>query len=338
MEEEFMLRQLNRHGWRTAALVALVTLGLIGPVMAQGAIVKGRVVNEKLEPIEGAIVTVREEARSSRAVTMKTGRNGEFFQVGLGPGAHVLTAEKDKIVSKPLTERLRVGETVIVELLIPVLTAAAAGASSNAELEAKLAADKERARLREVLGSTFDEGVAASNAGRYDEAIAKFNEGVKLEPNCFDCYSNIGYAHLQKKEYTEAEAAYKRAVEIKSDYQAGYMGLANVYNAQRKFDLAAEASAKAAQLGGAAGGADPEAAYSQGVILFNSGKLAEARNIFQQVVKANPSHAEAHYMLGMTLAGEDPGGAVSAMETYLKLAPTGPNATTAKAIIDALKK
>jgi tetratricopeptide (TPR) repeat protein len=308
--------------------------------MAQGAMVKGRVVNEKGEPIEGATITVQTEAASSRQVTLKSGRNGEFFQVGLGGGRHILTAEKDKIVSRPLTETLRVNQTVVVELLIPVLTAAAAGATSSAELEAKLKEAKEREAMRAKLGTTFDEGIAASNAGRFDEAIAKFKEGIAIEPNCFDCYGNIGFAHLQKKEYTEAEAAYKQSISIKPDYQAGYMGLANLYNAQRKFDLASEASAKAAQLGGAAGaaGGDPEAAFSQGVIMFNSGKIPEAKAIFQEIVKSAPTHAEAHYMLGMTLAGEDPKGAVAAMETYLKLAPTGPNAATAKSIVDALKK
>ena len=334
-----MLRRWNNHAIRVTAVVALVTLGLVGPVMAQGAIVKGRVVNEKGEAIEGATVTVQLEAASSRQVTMKSGKNGEFFQVGLGGGRHILTAEKDKITSKPLIETLRVNQTVVVELLIPLIYAARLGATSSAEIEAKLAEAKKIDEMRAKLGTTFDEGVAASNAGRFDEAIAKFKEGVALEPNCFDCYSNIGFAHLQKKEYAEAEAAYKQAVTIKSDYQAGYMGLANLYNAQRKFDLAAEASSKAASLSGAGGAsADPEAAYSQGVILFNSGKIPEAKTIFQGIVKSTPSHAEAHYMLGMTLAGEDPAGAVAAMETYLKLAPSGPNAATAKSIIGALKK
>ena len=39
-----------------------------------------------------------------------------------------------------------------------------------------------------------------------------------------------------------AEAAYKKAIEIKPDYAEAYNGLANVYNATRKFDLAAAAS------------------------------------------------------------------------------------------------
>ena len=36
------------------------------------------------------------------------------------------------------------------------------------------------------------------------------------------------------KKYTEAEAAYKKAIEIKPDFAEAYNGLANVYNAENR--------------------------------------------------------------------------------------------------------
>src|SRR5437660_1227975 len=83
------------------------------------------------------------------------------------------------------------------------------------------------------------------------------------------------------KDNDKAEAAYKKAIELKADYAEAYNGLANVYNATRKFDLAAAASAKAMELssssaaGGAAGGGNADAMFNQGVILWNGGKIAE---------------------------------------------------------------
>jgi tetratricopeptide (TPR) repeat protein len=114
-----------------------------------------------------------------------------------------------------------------------------------------------------------------------------------------------------------------------------------MYNAQRKFDQAAAASKKATELSAAAGGtggASPDVTYNQGVILFNAGKVAEAKPLFEQVIAANPNHAEAHYMLGMSQVGDNPAEAVKAFETYLKLAPSGPNAAMAKQFVDALKR
>jgi cytochrome c-type biogenesis protein CcmH/NrfG len=78
--------------------------------------------------------------------------------------------------------------------------------------------------------------------------------------------------------------------------------------------------------------------YNQGVILFNQGKAADAKPLFESVVQAQPNNADAHYMLGMTMAGTEPAKAVTEFETYLKLAPTGKNAPLAKQFVDALKK
>jgi len=56
-------------------------------------------------------------------------------------------------------------------------------------------------------------------------------------------------------------------------------------------------------------------------------------------VAANPNHAEAHYQLGMALVNEGKlPEAATEFDTYLKLAPSGPNAATAKGILATIKK
>ena len=105
----------------------------------------------------------------------------------------------------------------------------------------------------------------------------------------------MGYMYAQKKDYDKAEAAYKKAVELRPEYAEAYNGLATIYNAQRKFDLASEASKKgmevgggAAAAGGGAGSADSH--YNQGVILWNAGKIPDAKKEFEAAVAANPNH------------------------------------------------
>jgi len=67
--------------------------------------------------------------------------------------------------------------------------------------------------------------------------------------------------------------------------------------------------------------------------------VAEAKKQFEAVVAANPNHAEAHYQLGMALVNEgNLAGAATEFETYLKIAPSGPNAAQAKALVAQLKK
>jgi len=327
-----MIRRLNgRHAWTVVCAWAFA-LALAASTAAQTTgMVKGLVRDDKGQPVDGAKITIESTESGSRKQETKTNKKGEFVQIGLQSGNYHITAEKEGVGSQSFDARVRLGPAVEVNFVL---------SGKNAP------PSKEELAKGAELKKAFEEGVAASRAGNLDEAIAKFNHGIELSPSCADCYYNIGYAYSQKKDYEKAEASYKKAIEIKADYAEAYNGLANIYNAQRKFDDAATASAKAAELGGgggaagaAGGGGNVNALFNQGVILWNAGKIPEAKKQFEAVLKIDPNHAESHYQLGMALVNEgNLAGAASEFETYLKLAPDGPNAATAKSLVAQLKK
>jgi tetratricopeptide (TPR) repeat protein len=317
-------RQYKRRG--LVLCTVLATLAFALPAAAQG-LVQGTVVDTQGQPVEGAAITIEQEG-TNRHFDMKTDKKGGFMQIGLASAGYKITATKDKLTASQ-TVRVSQGRPATAKLVLGATAAAASGAEAAAV-----------AALRKLL----DEAIAASNAGKHDEAIAGFTKAIEGNPTCFACYYNIGYNYAQKKDYANAETNYKKAIEMKADYVDAYAGLASIYNAQRKFDEAAAASAKVTEfsntLGGgntAGGGAD--AFFNQGVILWNGGKIAEAKKSFESAIQANPNHAEAHYQLGMALVNEgNLAGAATEFETYLKLAPEGPNAPTAKGLIPQLKK
>jgi tetratricopeptide (TPR) repeat protein len=325
-----MVRRTNgRLPW-LAACAAGLSLALAIPAAAQSTgMIKGVVKDTQGQPVDGAKVVIEMTEGVSRHFETKSNKKGEFIQIGLQGGPYKVTAEKDKLVSNTADVRVSISRPAEANLVL--------GAGTSA------AASKEAAAKNAELKKTFEEGVAASRAGNHDEAIAKFTASAALNANCYDCYYNIAFSESQKKDYDKAEAAYKKAVEIKPDYAEAYSGLANVYNATRKFDQAATASAKAMELSGsgaaAGGGGNADALFNQGVILWNAGKIAEAKKQFESAIAANPNHAESHYQLGMAMVNEgNLAGATAEFETYLKLAPTGPNAATAKGILGSLKK
>jgi tetratricopeptide (TPR) repeat protein len=314
-----------------AALLALAVVAVAAPVAAQSTgMVKGVVKDAQGQPVDGAKVNIDMSEGVNRHFETKSNKKGEFVQIGLPPGNYSVTAEKDKMGSAPTPARVSVGRPADITVVI--------GAGGGA------AASKENAAKMTELKKAFEEGIAASQANNHDAAIAAFTRAAEINPNCFDCHYNIAYMYSQKKDYDKAEAAYKKAIELKPDYAEAYSGLANIYNLQRKFDLASAASQKATELSGggatAAGGAgNADAMYNQGVILWNAGKIADAKKQFEGAVAANPNHAEAHYQLGMALVNEgNLTGAATEFDTYLKLAPTGPNAATAKGILGTIKK
>ena len=304
-----MIRRVNgRSLWLMAC--AAFALAVAMPAAAQSTgMVRGVVLDAQGQPVDGAKINIDMTGGTNRHFDTKSNKKGEFVQIGLPPGQYAVTAEKDKQTS------------------------------NTANLNVRIAAPAEARLVKKV----FEEGVAASRAGNHDDAIAKFQAAAAINEKCFDCYYNIGFSYSQKKDYDKAEEAYKKATELKPDYAEAYNGLANIYNAQRKFDEAAAASQKAMEAGGtaagAAGGGNADAMFNQGVILWNAGKIADAKKQFEAAVAANPSHAEAHFQLGMALVNEgNLPKAADEFETYLKLAPNGPNATQAKALVAQLKK
>jgi len=321
-----MIRRIfGRLAWH-AIFASVVVLGFALPVAAQGMIT-GQVVDVKGQPVEGAKVTMEQTDGVTRKFETKSDKKGEFIQIGLQSSSFKVTAETKDGVATTTTRVSQRGPSR-VKLVI------GAGAPG---------ADPALAARTAELRKTFDEGVALSRAGKYDESVESFNKAVVINPRCQDCYYNIGFAYAQKKDYDKAEENYKKAIEIKADYAEAYNGLANIYNAQRKFDLAATASAKASELSAAAPGAlqggNADSLYNEGVILWNGGKIADAKAKFQAAIAANANHAESHYQLGMALVNEGKlADAGVEFNAYLKLSPDGPNAATAKALAAQLPK
>jgi tetratricopeptide (TPR) repeat protein len=308
----------------TGAFLIGVALLVVAPVSAQTGAVKGKVVDAKGEPVEGATIVIQSTESSARKYQTKSNKKGEYFQIGLSPGNYKVSAEKDKLYQS-FDVRIRLGDPMSINF-----TLAPGAGPANAE-EAK----KQEAAIR----AAFEEGVALSNAGKSEEAIAKFNEVIGAAPKCASCWANIGAVHLKAQKYDEAEKAYKMALEVDPNLGAAYTGLMNVYNAQRKFDLAEQMATEAAKLSGAAGGGgDPDALYNQGVVQWNANKFPEAQAAFEGAVKADPNHAEAHFMLGKVYINLGKlAESAQEFETYLKLAPSGPNAKEAQTNYDALK-
>jgi len=307
--------------FRGVVAVAVLCAVSVAPALAQ-SVVRGKVTDAQGMPVADATVLF-EAVDANRKTQTKTDKNGDFLQVGLSSGAYKVTATKDKVGTQTKNTNVRQGPNNPLAFTL----SASSGVSS---------ADKEAAA---AIQASAGAAVEAMKAGRHDEAIAKFQEVIAKVPNCVDCYYNIGVSQMAKQQYTEAEASFKKAIELKPDNADAYTALANLYNSQKKFDLAAEASSNAAKYSSGGGGGNAEASYNQGVILFNAGKFAEAKTQFEAATKTDPNHAMAQYQLGMTSLnlGQIPD-AVAALEAYLKADPNGPKAAEVKAALPALQQ
>lgn len=307
---------MTSKGWLAAAVFGLVVL-VAPPAMAQSTMIKGKVVDGEGKPVQGVVIDIEYQGGVNRKLSTKTDRRGEYIQLLPQSGAYKVTATHEKLGTQSANVTVRLGQAAEANITLGPVPG-----SPDATAEA--------------LKKVFAEGVAASRAGNHDEAIAKFTEASGIVPNCFDCFYNIGVAEMAKKDEKAAEAAWLKALELKPDHGDTLGALATLYNNQKRFD---EAAAMSAKMASASGGGNADAIFNQGIILWNQGKIAEAKTKFEEALKADPNHAESHYQYGMALLNEGKlQEAVAEFESYVKLAPEGQYAAQAKGMIAQLKK
>ena len=306
----------------TARVTAvLIALSIAAPALAQSTMVRGKVIDAKQQPVPNVTIIVEALDGSGRKLTTKTDKKGEFVQLLTASGVFRVTASEPKLGSASNDTKVALGK--VSEMTIVLVPSTAANDSAKAT----------------ELKKVFEEGVTASRASQHDLAIEKFNAALAISPACFDCQFNIGVALMAKKDEKAAEEAWKKALEMKPDYAEALNALSTLYNNQKRFEEAGAMSAKAAAIGGGTGGGSADAVFNQGIILWNQGKIAEAKVKFEETIKMNASHADSHYQLGMALLNEGKlTEAVTEFETYVKLAPDGQYATQAKGMIAQLKK
>ena len=322
-----MLRAV--HGRRLATGLAIAAvLAFAPPTFAQSTgMVKGKVADAQGNAVEGAKVVIEFTDGMNRKYEVKTNKKGEYIQIGLPPGNYRLTASMDKLGSQSFDTRVRLGGTSEINFSLN---------PSNVP-----AMSREEAQKADAFRKVFEAGIAASNAGNYDEAIARFTEALGMRADCYSCQFNIGSSYTQKQDYPKAEEAFKKALEMKPDSPEPYNALANVYNTQKRFEEAAKMTEEANKVGGGGAvlGANPDALFNQGVIFWNAGKIPEAKKQFEETLKVKPDHAEANYWVGMAhLNAGELNDSVEHFEEYLKLAPTGQYADQARGIVAQLKK
>ncbi len=78
--------------------------------------------------------------------------------------------------------------------------------------------------------------------------------------------------------------------------------------------------------------------YNLGVTLINRNQANEAIEPFKKAIELDPKYANAYYQLGLTLIGTNQmAEAQTYLTKFLELVPTGQDADTAKALIEATK-
>jgi tetratricopeptide (TPR) repeat protein len=301
--------------------LCLAALLIGGEAFAQTGTARGKVVDEKDQPVPEAQVLLEYQGGVTRKMETKTNKKGEFTQVGMYPGPYKITISKEGFAPAVIEYRIAMGEPTYLPD-VKILSKAAAQAAT-------------RDPVREELTANFKKATELTQAGQLDQAEVLYKEILVKHPSVPEVHYNLGYVYAQKKDWPSAEGAYLKAIELRPNYGEAYTALSRVYSNSGQQAKATEILAKAA----AENQGDPKVQFGVAVDLFNQGKADEAAAAFQKVLELDPNHAESYYFLGSLAVQQNKiPEAVTHLEKYLSMKPTNAqNVATAQGLLQALK-
>jgi tetratricopeptide (TPR) repeat protein len=298
-------------------LAAFVVAG--GEARAQSTgTARGKVLDDKGQPIADAKVAIEYQGEMKRKFETKTSKKGEYTQVGLAPGTYRITASKDGYAPFYVETRINLGDVTYIQDI----------KLANAQQAAQAAS----AKATDEITPAFNAAADLARQGKLDEAEAAYKALAVKAPTIPEIQLNLAYLYRQKKDWAAAEAAYKKALELRPNYSEANAGLLAVYQASGQAD-------KTAALASSATG-DPKVQFDLGATYLNAGKYEDALAAFQKAQAADPSNAETYYYLGtVNFSLNKLDDARTNLEKYISMNPkNATNVTTAQALLQALPK
>ncbi|HKO98001.1 MAG TPA: tetratricopeptide repeat protein [Pyrinomonadaceae bacterium] len=152
------------------------------------------------------------------------------------------------------------------------------------------------------VNKLLGDGQAAFDAGRYEEAIARYNKVLALSANqprtAAVASLLIGNVNMAQRKFGNAEVAFQRAVTLSPTFAEGYNGLGEALGELKQFPRAIEAFNKAV-------GLDPKllkAKYNQAVTYDRMKNFRYSEFVFRSLIKNHPDYALAYDGLAVTLS------------------------------------
>jgi tetratricopeptide (TPR) repeat protein len=226
----------------------------------------------------------------------------------------------------------------------------AAAISKNKELNEAFNTAMENIKLADGGGTP------AEKVDLYSKATEALAKASTLDPKQTAVWAHLAETFIkvgklktgaeQEDAYTKGLEAWTKAIELSPNDASFHNNYALALAQAKKLAEAQVELQKAAEL-------DPPGApkyyFNLGALLINTGQTDGAVEAFKKAIAANPddpSSAEAHYQYGLALMGKatitpdgktvPPEGTQAEFEKYLALAPNGPNADSAKLMLQTL--
>ena len=130
------------------------------------------------------------------------------------------------------------------------------------------------AELHTILGRAY------KNLAQYEKAIAAHQEALKIDPNCYRAWNNLGIVYFSLNQYEEAEECHQKALAIEPKYAFAIACLGALYIHRNQPQKAIDLSEKAILLIPGMGTAHSNLALAYAMV----GRFAEAEKSLKQAI------------------------------------------------------
>jgi len=304
---------------RWTAVAAAFSILAAADAFAQRGAVRGKLVDEQGNPLEGIVCRIELHGGGGRASSVTSKKNGEFIKVGLQVGNYVVTCEKEGFRPVPLAAAVSSDEQADL------------GTNTMYPLAPGELSEKDHARAKELL-EKFN---ISSNSDDHQGTLNSLIELQKMMPESAEVHFNIASTYEKLGDPDKALEYYQKTTELKPDFYEAWLAIADIYGKKKSWPEAAAAMKKAIDLEAT----DPVATFNYAVYAQNSGDVAAADAAYRKTLEIDPGNALAHYQLGLIEVGKEQNdAAIAHFEKFLELAPADPQAEAAKGVIEALKQ
>ena len=313
----------------------ILSLGIMATMLVAGfsfaqagrgtARLTGIVTDPAGNPLEGVKVSIAFSQGGAKHET-KSNKKGEWSFMGLGTGAWDLTIVREGY--EPYAQQVQVSQL-----------------NRNPKIEVKL--------KKSTVGggviqdeSTFgflEMGNQLYKEGKYDEAIAQYEQFLEKNPLAYQVQLNIADAYRQKGDFVRSQELYNKVLEKAATDQVlgkqitgkAQAGIGDIFLRQNKLAEAQEYFKKSIE----SAPEDEVLAYNVGEIYFSNQNLDEAQKYFELASRIKPEWPDPYLKLGYVFLNKaDNATAINNFEKFLSLEPEGERAALVKNILSAIKK
>jgi tetratricopeptide (TPR) repeat protein len=165
-----------------------------------------------------------------------------------------------------------------------------------------VAAYQNAVRLRNDHVDAYNNlGTALQALRAWDSAVAMYRKAIVVRPEHETSYCNLGVVLKEEGHLPESVAAYRRAIDLKPSYDWAYANMAAALIELDRFEDSVDACRQAL----AVNPKMPMALFNLGTALKAQNRLEEAEAALRDALGLNPDFVEAHFTLGQILLHQE---------------------------------